>query len=245
MILNLLDQAGLSARIDGEYLQGGIGELQAIGAVRVMVEEADYPDANAVIQEWDANQPIRESQPSIKKKSSFGSGILGFLLGIGVMTAYYHTPVTDDGIDYNGDGNLDETWTYVNYRLSENEIDRNFDGKVDAKFAFDRKGILESSSSDEDFNGTFETEIYYEQGSLFSLKSDTTGDGFKDYEEKYRHGVLETITFIDAESKLPIKIQKFGAFKLETAEADTTGDGVMDTVYEYNSIGDIAKQYQK
>jgi Putative prokaryotic signal transducing protein len=54
MILNLLEQAGLSARIDGEYLQGGIGELQVVGVVRVMVEEYDYPAAKLIIEEWDA-----------------------------------------------------------------------------------------------------------------------------------------------------------------------------------------------
>ena len=60
MILNLLEQAGLSVRIDGEYLQGGIGELQAIGVVRVMVEENHYADANEVIKEWDTKQPEQE-----------------------------------------------------------------------------------------------------------------------------------------------------------------------------------------
>lgn len=34
MILNLLDQRGISGRIEGEYLQGG-GELQAMGFVHV------------------------------------------------------------------------------------------------------------------------------------------------------------------------------------------------------------------
>jgi hypothetical protein len=48
MILNLLEQAELRARIDGDYLQGGIGELQAVGGIRVMVAENDYADAHEI-----------------------------------------------------------------------------------------------------------------------------------------------------------------------------------------------------
>ena len=161
MILNLLEQAGLSARIDGEYLQGGVGELQATGIVRVMIEESDYAEGKKIIQEWDAKQPIEVEKPQAKKKSSFGSGLMGFMLGVGIMIVYYHTPVTNDGIDYNGDGNLDEKWTFINYRISKTELDRNFDGNLDFIHSFDRRGLIESSSSDEDFNGTFETDIFY------------------------------------------------------------------------------------
>ena len=165
MILNLLEQAGLSARIDGEYLQGGIGELQAIGVVRVMVEENNYADASEIIKEWDAKQPEQEVQLQvIKKKSSFSVGAIGFMCGVAVMAVYYNTPVTEEGIDYNGDGELDEKWTFVNYRHSKSVIDRNLDGKTDLIYSFDRKGLIESSSSDEDFNGTFETDIYYDYG---------------------------------------------------------------------------------
>jgi hypothetical protein len=45
MILNLLEQAGLSGRVDGDYLQGGMGDLQTIGVIRVMVEDIDYDKA--------------------------------------------------------------------------------------------------------------------------------------------------------------------------------------------------------
>jgi hypothetical protein len=48
MIVNLLEQAELRARVDGDYLQGGIGELQAVGGIRVMVAENDYADAQEI-----------------------------------------------------------------------------------------------------------------------------------------------------------------------------------------------------
>ena len=49
MILNLLEQRGIAGRIEGEYLQGGIGELAAIGFVRVLVAEENYVAAMQII----------------------------------------------------------------------------------------------------------------------------------------------------------------------------------------------------
>lgn len=245
MILNLLEQAGLSARIDGEYLQGGVGELQAIGVVRVMVEEPDYPEARKIIDDWDAMQPREKEQPAPQKKSGFGLGLFGFILGAGSMIAYYQTPVTKDGIDYNDDGILDEKWTYVNYRISKTKIDRNLDGSIDIVYSFDRKGIIKSASSDEDFNGSFETDVYYKHGNVLWQKSDTTGDGFKDYDVSYNTGGLSKATFINPSNNQAIKIQQFSPFRLISAEVDTTQDGVMDTFYKYDNIEEITEKSNK
>ena len=57
MILNLLELHRIAGRIDGEYLQGGVGELSALGFVRVLVDEKDYTEAGRIISEWEASQP--------------------------------------------------------------------------------------------------------------------------------------------------------------------------------------------
>ncbi len=243
MILNLLKQAGLSARIDGEYLQGGVGELPAIGLIRVMVDEADYTEARSIIQKWDSSQPTDTPNTTARKKGSFGPWAFGVLCGLTALTIYYHTPITEDGIDYDGDGALDEKWTYKNDRLSKTELDRNFDGKVDFIYLFDRHGFVKSSSSDEDFNGTFETDTHYDYGNAIWQKSDTTGDGFKDYQITFGNGTMETISFIDPATKNVVKLQEYGPFKLKTARVDTTGDGVLDTTYQYDSIEEITNKY--
>jgi len=54
MIFNLLVQEGIQGRVDGEYLAGGIGELQALNLVRVMVHEEDYDQSIEIIREWEA-----------------------------------------------------------------------------------------------------------------------------------------------------------------------------------------------
>ena len=57
LVMHQLQQAGIRARIEGEYLQGGIGELPAVGNVRVIVDERDLAEARAVIADWEAADP--------------------------------------------------------------------------------------------------------------------------------------------------------------------------------------------
>jgi|GEM_PF-1585017 len=54
LVMHQLQQAGIEASIQGEYLQGGIGELPAIGNIRVMVPVEDEEIALQVIADWEA-----------------------------------------------------------------------------------------------------------------------------------------------------------------------------------------------
>ena len=151
MISNLLQQAGIVARIDGEYLQGGVGELQAMGFVRVLVNDNDYKNAQEIIKSWDANQADAVKVISPKSKSSgIGIGLLvGLLIGIGATFIAYNTPVTLDGIDYNDDGILDEKWVYRNNRITRIEVDRNLDGSIDNIHLYNRKGRIYKTEIDD------------------------------------------------------------------------------------------------
>ena len=82
MILNLLEQRGISGRIEGEYLQGGIGELSAMGFVRVLVAEEDYAGAMQIISEWEAIQPPEEkSKPETNSSVALRIFISGVFVG--------------------------------------------------------------------------------------------------------------------------------------------------------------------
>tara|TARA_B110000438_G_C15810230_1_gene649281 strand:+ start:2445 stop:2663 length:219 start_codon:yes stop_codon:yes gene_type:complete len=52
LVLHQLQQAGLDARIQGEHLQGGMGDLPALGNVRIMVNDTDEVEARQVIADW-------------------------------------------------------------------------------------------------------------------------------------------------------------------------------------------------
>lgn len=84
MVLNLLEQAGINGHIEGEYLQGGIGELQAMNFVRVLVSEEDYSVARKMINEWESIQPAPVSQ---QQATASCSRLTPFLTGIAVGAA--------------------------------------------------------------------------------------------------------------------------------------------------------------
>ena len=86
MILNLLEQYRITGRIEGEHLQGGMGELQALGFVRVLVAEEDYEQARQIIREWEALQPPDEpSSPAPRDTNGVQLFIAGFILGAALM----------------------------------------------------------------------------------------------------------------------------------------------------------------
>jgi len=249
MILNLLEQSGLTARIDGEYLQGGMGELPAAGLVRVMIDEADYEEARLLILQWERDETTaEETTPEIKiskKRGSFGPLAVAFFAGLALAVVYFRTPITEDGVDYNGDGKLDETYTYVNYLISEVSQDRNFDGKIDVIHSYSSRGLIESSISDEDFDGKFETETTYEKGNVYRTVSDTTGDDKFDYRADFVLGVLDRETFLNPDTGKPIKIKHFSPLRLDYSLIDTTGDGILDTRHDYDANEEITERSLK
>lgn len=60
IIKNLLEQQEIPAYVLGEHLQSGVGEVPAMGLIRVSVSDTDYPRAKEIIDEWDASLPLEE-----------------------------------------------------------------------------------------------------------------------------------------------------------------------------------------
>ena len=58
MLLDLLKQEGMEARIEGEALQGAMGGVPAAGLVRLVVDEDGYAPARALIAQVAAS-PLR------------------------------------------------------------------------------------------------------------------------------------------------------------------------------------------
>ncbi len=54
MIKSLLEQQEIPAYIQGEYLQGGVGEVPAMGLVTVAVHNDNYANARKIITEWES-----------------------------------------------------------------------------------------------------------------------------------------------------------------------------------------------
>ena len=60
LIKNLLEQQEILAYVFGDYLQGGVGEIPAIGLVTVNVSDSDYTKAKEIVDEWDASVIVED-----------------------------------------------------------------------------------------------------------------------------------------------------------------------------------------
>ena len=236
MISNLLQQDGIETRIDGEFLQGGVGELQAMGFIRVLVDDADFTNAQQIIETWDANQTVAEKTPAPKNKTTgIGIGLLvGTIIGFSATFIAYNTPITLDGIDYNDDGNLDEKWVYRDNRLSRIELDRNLDGTVDNIHLYNRKGRIYKTETDDNFDGIFEGALTYKRGIPDIQTIDTDQDGVIDIRSYSKYGVLTEIEISGPTKTSPRKKQYFNMYKLTSSEFDSNGDGIYDKQYTYD-----------
>jgi hypothetical protein len=58
LIQNLFNHAGIRSKINGEYLQGGIGELQPFGFITLFVNQEDQGRANEIVHQWDSKEHI-------------------------------------------------------------------------------------------------------------------------------------------------------------------------------------------
>lgn len=60
IVRNMLEENGVSAHVDGDYLQGGLGELPAVGTASVSVNDDDYERAKKLIDKFDRGEMALE-----------------------------------------------------------------------------------------------------------------------------------------------------------------------------------------
>lgn len=244
MLLDLLQQRGIHARLEGAGLQGAIGELPAIGLVRLRVEEEDFAAARVVIDEWEktpVSDPIRV--PPARLPGALVGALIGAVLGIGGAYIYFRVPTNANGIDYNRDGHVDERWNYSpSGAATSTEVDRNLDKMIDLRWHFDRYSHADTGESDDDFDGTFESTRKYRNGQVYVTAVDTDGDSIEDMRFLYKHGVPIKGEYIEKDSGKPLRIDLYRLGKLVNAEVDTDRDGNLDRRYIYDGLGNIASE---
>jgi len=86
MIVHLLQQANMDAQIDGEFLQGAMGELPAAGNIRVRVSPQHADEARQIIAEWEAVQPAEPPQP---EPETVGQKAGYFMAGAALASAVF------------------------------------------------------------------------------------------------------------------------------------------------------------
>jgi hypothetical protein len=96
MICDLLARAGISARVDGEFLAGAGGDLPLGSGVKVRVAPDRAAEARAVIDEWERLQPPSDPAAAPKKLPSWIASPMWFAIGAiagSLVTAFaLHSP---------------------------------------------------------------------------------------------------------------------------------------------------------
>lgn len=93
VVKNLLETEGITAFIQGEHLQGGVGELAATGFVKVSVNDRDAGKARELIAEWESQQPPDAVQDASVQEPPDGERVFRvFLLGFaaGALTVWLY-----------------------------------------------------------------------------------------------------------------------------------------------------------
>ena len=248
MIADLIAQAGIHSRVDGEFLQGGVGELFAGDFVRVLVEDESFEEARAVVDTWQATQ-VSVANVEKNKPISFGSSkislfivlVIGVLIGSGGVHSYYNTSETHNGLDHNRDGVLDEKWTFLRGKISKAEFDNNFDGEMDQIVYYSSRGKIKYSETDLNHDGIMDTHTQYRNNNPILKKSDTNGDGHHDLFTYLKNRTVYKVEFYNLQTTALIKVQEFDAFKLISSKYDSTGDGTLDKFVNYGEYGEVKK----
>ena len=71
LVKDVLEQAGITAFVNGEYLSGAMGELPAQGLVSVSVADSDAEQAADIIKRFEANR----KEGSGETRWDFNSGL--------------------------------------------------------------------------------------------------------------------------------------------------------------------------
>jgi hypothetical protein len=244
MLQDLLRQEGISARLDGAFLQGAMGGLPATGLVRLVVDDADYEKGRAIVERWEAAEPMAQPTPTAANKSSgqLLAALMGMLIGVAGTYAFLRSPVSVNGIDHNRDGILDEQWKFSpSGAVLETSADRNLDGKVDYVVHYDLRGHMETAQSDDDFDGKFESQYRFRFGNVESTSADTDGDGFPDMHSYFRYGVVSSIKYMNTRTGLPLRVEHLQLGRVVSADVDSDRNGTLDKRLTYSVSGDVTR----
>jgi hypothetical protein len=197
--------------------------------------------------------PERPNKPKAPKPKGWPASwifslalVLGLIVGAAFMATagwlWLRMPYASEGADFNGDGIMDSTRTVsASGQTLRIEIDRNMDGKIDRIQTTNLRGQIESSLSDDDFDGVFESQAWFSNGQLESSQTDADGDGFSEIRNYYPYGVKATTRHIDPQTHRDVRIEHFKLGVLAFAIEDIDGDGKINHRIDYSPTGQVLR----
>jgi len=242
MVCDLLSQAGISARVDGEFLQSAAGEIPLGNTVKVRVDPSRVAEAREVIEDWEKLQPTPEPGAARTVQPARSRALLwlfaGVLLGGAGVVVLLRNPASVNGVDYDGDGRYEVTYYYSGSAISSTTYDRNGDGKPDTRWTFDLRGFESGYESDDDFDGRFEWHGEAGRGQPTRSVLDADGDGRPEQVVHFEHGVPASTDYYFASGGRIVKRVYFKGGLPAYAEFDEDGDGRFERRVDYDAHGD-------
>lgn len=251
LIRDVLGQAGIPAHVQGQYLQGALGELPVSGMIYVQVAEADAERARQTIDDWTQATPeplddgTSASAPTVgrARPSALGTiAVFGFGIAIGAVATWSQLrgPATAQTADYNGDGSADTWFYYSGDLLLRVESDRNRDGTVDSITYYDRHGAVQRAEDDDDFDGRREAVHRFRDGLWAESAVDDDGDGSPEYRADAAAGVVYLEQWLDRSGTV-VKNVFHASGRPFRSDLDTDLDGRLDTRRHLDARAEIAR----
>ena len=219
MIVDLLSQAGISARIDGEFMQSIAGEIPMGSVVKVRVDPSRAAEAREVIADWEKLQPPPEAAAAPVRKASRFKSPLWFFFGVfvGAIAVF--------------------AWMR-SAQVPGNDIDRDHDGHVDARWIVRWDGVAIAYEEDNDFDGRFEWQYAVENDQVARGVFDPDFDGRPEQVVHFINGLPVSTDFYFASGGRIVKRTFWKQGLPDRAEFDDDGDGRFERRVEYDAHGE-------
>lgn len=257
LLRQLLEDAGIPVHLNGEYLQGALGEVPANTPILLMVPDEHVQTARVIVLDWERATPQYDETPEddavapasviapAKRGGSvsatIGSLLFGAFCGAAIVWTVYNRPGTPGEIDYDGDGRIDERWYFAGDRFDRIETDRNRDGRIDQIVRYLASGNIDSIESDDDFDGRLERTDAFHDGQPHTLTTDRDGDGKTDFRSLYESGVVARDEWLDRSGRV-VKTVRYRDGRPVSGEIDSDGDGSLDAARAYDARGEIVER---
>lgn len=250
LIRQMLEAEGIPAFIQGEYLQGAVGELPANTEIFVRVADENAAAARAIVDAWESAEPeldVSESMTtSVPARPPRGMSVFatitqllaGIVIGAAGMWAVQNRPSEGPAIDHDGDGHVDERLFMAGDRVARIDLDRNRSETADQRFHYGANGLLEKIESDDDFDGHFERIDTLRKNQMFASNIDSDRDNHRDARAEYMLGVIYREEWFDKNDNVVKRVQYEDGVP-KTGEFDSDGDGRLDTARRYDRTGEI------
>jgi len=260
LLRQLLEDAGIPVYLNGEYLQGAIGELPANTPILLMVPDEHVEAARAIVVDWEqaAPEPVETAEQTAEESYSqsspvsigasrrmgpvfsfIGALLIGGLFGAGLVWTIYNRPGVPEEIDYDGDGRIDDRYSFAGDRVDRLESDRDRDGRVDQIYRYTAKGDIDRIESDDDFDGRYERVDQYRHGQPETTTIDSNHDGKHEQRTLWKNGVKSLDEWFDDSGRV-VKALRYRDGQPWSSGLDTDGDGTFDVERAYDIYGEIS-----